>query len=384
MDVSGFLDKLMEEKQIKLDQLSKELNISLQTLYNLRNGNSNKISRNVLKKLSVFLNVSPEIVAYQCIADRDTSRLIDESALIYLCKKYCSGFGVNIKSKSNNFPFCGAHHKTRTFNSYSLVDGWKTLEMEFWINQYKNHDYQSLRLREKEYPKDIFLNEEIYFAAILSYGISKIRYIKDQKVIYYDIVFSDENVLNKVKGVLPEQVNPYVNLILETVDNNLMYDQLVSIDNDDVTFFDSIYRFVHERYYWQKKVPSDALWVCALECNKEIVAYVKPNVYYARNKLIRSDFNYFMTNENNHYTKEEELITYLNRKIEFIKQGKKELVDLNYLEYQIVLRPINSTIWQAKPTLGRFKTILKILQPLILDYYDNPIEDYQKYPMFIE
>ena len=113
---------------------------------------------------------------------------------------------------------------------------------------------KSLRLREKEYPKDIFLNEEIYFAAILSYGISKIRYIKDQKVIYYDIVFSDENVLNKVKGVLPEQVNPYVNLILETVDNNLMYDQLVSIDNDDVTFFDSIYRFVHERYYWQKKV----------------------------------------------------------------------------------------------------------------------------------
>ena len=90
-----------------------------------------------------------------------------------------------------------------------------------------------------------------------------------------------------------------------------------------------------------------------------------------------------MENENRKCSPEERLIKYLRKKINCLKNGERDKVDLNYLDYQYVLRPIDATLHQGKTSCGDFKKILKALKPLIEDYYKNIEEEVAVYPFLL-
>lgn len=375
MSAKDLLGKIIQEKNMNYELLSKELKVSMQTLYNLRNDNIKNISINLLKKIADYIDDELYLVAYKCLANRDASKCVDENSLMYLCKKYCSGLGIDIKNSKNQFLFCGAHYKKRTSNSYSLVDGWKSLEIQFWKSQFKFS---------KPKPEDIFLNEDVYYRAVLRYGISKAQYVNDKKVINYEIVFQDETIYEKIRKLLPKRMGFNLNLVFEPVDDSLCFDQLVSIDNEDIEFFTKIYRYPLQYYNWGRNKPSKDLWIAAFEANKVIIPYVQPNIPYAQKRLYSSDYKNLITiDEERDSTPEECLRKYLDRKIECLKNDKSNLIDLNYTDYQIVLRPIDATLNKKNVSIGEYKKILNALNPLIVDFYKNSTEEVD-YPLFME
>lgn len=363
MSAKDLLDEITQKKNINYELLTKELKVSMQTLYTFRRGSTKNVSISMVKKLAEYLGEDPSIIAYKALANREASKCLDENSLMYLCKRYCSGLAMDIRSRENHLMFCGLHYKKRTGNSYSLVDGWKNLELQFWKNQYKIDDPD---------PKEIFLNEDVYYQAILQYGISKVLYVNDKKIINYEIIFQDETLYRKVKKLLPARTGFNVNLILEPVDASLSFDQVVSIDNDDILFFEKIYQYVHKWYFRSKKEVSNELWIAAFECNKAIVPFVQPNIEYASARLIRKkDYLKILTEEDRKKSPQEQLVQYLEKKVHYLRNGEQEKVDLNYSEYQYVLRPIDATINQGKLSLEKYKMIMEILKPLIEDYYHN-------------
>lgn len=375
MSAKDLLGKIIQDKNMNYELLSKELEVSMQTLYNLRNENIKNISINLLNKIANYTGDDLYLVAYKCLASRDASKFVDENALMHLSKKYCSGLGIDIKNSKNRFLFCGAHYKKRTNNSYSLVDGWKSLEIQFWKSQYKFSEPK---------PEDIFLNEDVYYRAVLRYGISKAQYVDDKKVINYEIVFQDETIYEKIKELIPKRMGFNLNLVFEPVDDSLRFDQLVSIDNEDISFFTKIYRYPLRYYNWGRNKPSKDLWIAAFEANKVIIPYVQPNIEYAQKRLYSSDYKNLITmDEERNCTPEECLQKYLDRKIECLKNDAFNLIDLNYTDYQIVLRPIDATLNKNNVSIGEYKKILNALNPLIEGFYKNSNEEVD-YPLFME
>ena len=381
MSVKEFLDNMAKKKGITYTDLSAELNMSLQTLYNVRSSKVELPSRKFLKKISDYLKEESYLIVYKSLLSRKISRNLDEPSLLYLCKKYSQGLGIEIRNSENDFLFCGAHYKLRTFNSYSLVDGWDYLEFQFWKEQYSVFNY-NLSMMNQSYPKDIFLNDDSYYNAILQYGISKVQKFDSHKVINYDLIFQDEEVYKRIQNLLPKQTGFKLNLILEPIDNSLSYDTSVFIDEEDLRFFSKIYTYALAQYFHYYMKPSDKLWIAAFEGDIEVIPYVQPNIGYARSKLIRNDYDLLMENEEI-CSSEEDLIKYLRKKIEYLKNGERDKVDLNYLDYQYVLRPIDATLSQGKINCANFRKILKALQPLIEDYYNNIKEEVAVYPFFL-
>ncbi len=382
MSVKEFLDNITKEKGITYTDLSVGLNMSLQTLYNIRSSKVELPSRKFLKKISDYLNEDSHLIVYKSLLSRKISRNLDESSLMYLCKKFSQGLGIEVRDNENDFLFCGSHYKLRTFNSYSLVDGWDYLEFQFWKEQFSVFDYNLSRIRQV-YPKDIFLDNDIYYSAILQYGISKVQKVDSHKVINYDLIFQDEEKYRRIQKLLPMQTGFKLNLILEPIEDSLNYDTLVIIDEVDKMFFRKIYAYTYAQYSRNKPKPSDGLWIAAFEGDIEVVPYVQPNIAYARSKLIRNDYYLLMEKEDEIYTAEEALINYLRKKIDCLRNGERDKVDLNYLDYQCVLRPIYTTLDQGKINCGDFRKILNALKPLIEDYYNNTKEEVAVYPLFL-
>lgn len=363
MSLKNYFENLIHEKNITYETLAKELKISSQTLYNLRNDNIKKISRTLLKRLSEYLHEEPYLIIYKSLINKEMSKYVDEDSLIYLCKKYSSGLGIYIRNSKKNLSFCGAYYKPRTYYSYSVVDGWKSLEIQFWDEQFKFENSNS---------KEIFLNDNIYYRAVLQYGISKVQSVDDKNVINYEITFQDETVYEKVKKLLPRKTGFNINLIFEPIDESLFFENIVSIDENDILFFENIYRYAHDQYYWKKQVASDELWIAAFECNLAIIPFVEPNIEYARARLIRKDeYLRIIAEEDEKKSPQEKLTKYLEQKIMYLKNGNREKVDLDYMEYQYVLRPIDATIHQGCLSLEKYRMIMELLEPLIEDYYRN-------------
>lgn len=382
MSVKEFLDNMTKEKGITYTDLSAELNMSLQTLYNVRSSKVELPSRKFLKKISDYLKEESYLIVYKSLLSRKISRNLDEPSLLYLCKKYSQGLGIEKRDNENNFLFCGAHYKLRTFNSYSLVDGWDYLEFQFWKEQYGVFNY-NLSMMNQSYPKDIFLNDDVYCNAILQYGISKVQNFDSHKPINYDLVFNNQEIYYRVQKLIPSnKIGFNLNLVLEQVPDSLSYNQSVFVDTEDVRFFEKIYTYSLAQYFHYYMKPSDELWIAAFEGDIEVIPYVQPNIGYARSKLIRNDYDLLMETEEI-CSSEEDLIKYLRKKIECLKNGERDRVDLNYLDYQYVLRPIDATLSQGKINCGNFRKILKALQPLIEDYYNNIKEEVAVYPFFL-
>lgn len=383
MSVKELLDTEMEDRDLTYVDLAKALNMPLKTIYNIRTSRVEMPSRKFLKKLSDYLKENPYLIVYKSLLSRNISRNLDETSLMYLCKKYGQGLGIEIRNRENDFLFCGAHYKLRTFNSYSLVDGWKYLEFQFWNEQFGIFDFDSSMMNES-YPKDIFLNDDIYYKAILQYGISKVQHFDLHKVINYDLTFQDEEIYNRIQKLLPtNKLGFNLNLVLESVPDSLNYNQSVFVDNEDLSFFSKIYTYALAQYFHFSDKPSTDLWIAAFEGDIEVIPYVQPNIGYARSKLIRNDYDLLMENENRKCSPEERLIKYLRKKINCLKNGERDKVDLNYLDYQYVLRPIDATLHQGKTSCGDFKKILKALKPLIEDYYKNIEEEVAVYPFLL-
>lgn len=219
MSAKELLGEIVHEKNINLEILAKELKVSLQTLYTFRRGSTKNVSISMVKKLAEYLDEDPSIIAYKALANEEACECVDENSLMYLCKKYCSGLAMDIRSRENHLMFCGLHYKKRTGNSYSLVDGWKNLEYQFWNNQYRIYEPS---------PEEIFLDEDIYYRAVLQYGICKVQSVLDKKIINYDIVFQDEILYKKIKELLSIRTRFNINFIFEPVDKSLSFDQMVT------------------------------------------------------------------------------------------------------------------------------------------------------------
>ncbi len=383
MSASEYLENVIEKKGISLEKLAEEINVTPPALYNIRK-KKNGLSRNMIKKLSDYLSEKPEKIMYKSLADRYCSRLVDENSLLYLCEKFFEDNVFYCRTKFEEFPFCGAYHSSKSSSiGYSLVDGWNTLEQEFLESQFKISKGDFLISREK-YSKELYLDEDTYYRAILRFGIMKaIKAHNNRNVSKYDIIFNDDKIISKIKDYVFELNLFEINLILKPIESELSYNKLVKIDDDDYEYFVDIFNYTHGQYYWKNEIPSDELWICAFECNKEIIPYVKPSIGYQGSKLIRDDYKLLMENEEKEFASDEWLARYLDRKIEFLKNGKRNELNLDYLEYSIILRPIKSTLDQAEISIGEYKKILKILKPLIDDYYNN-YDRSKSYPRFID
>lgn len=223
---------MIDEKGITYTELAKELNMPLQTLYNIRSSKGKLPSRKFLKKMSDYLDEEPYLIVYKSLVDRDISRNIDESSLMYLCEKYSEGLGIEIRNSRNDFLLCGSHYKLSSFNSYSLVDGWDYLEFQFWKEQFSVFDYDTSKMNQL-YPKNIFLNDDIYYRAVLQYGISKAQEFESHNVINYELIFRDKEMYDKIQNFLPFYKYGFnINLILKPIEDKLTYDTLI-VDDDE-------------------------------------------------------------------------------------------------------------------------------------------------------
>lgn len=242
MSVKNFLDEVIEEKGITFAELAKDLDVPLKTIYNVRTSKVEMPSRRFLTKISDYLHEEPYLIVYKSLVGKDISRNIDESSLMYLCEKYSEGLGIEIRNNENNFLFCGAHYKLRTFNSYSLVDGWDYLEFQFWKEQFSVFEYD-ISKKSQSYPKNIFLNDDVYYCAVLQYGISKAQKFKSHKTLNYELIFRNKEIYDRIQKILPSNKCGFnVNLILKPIEVALTYDTLIVDDEDEIwkTYCDDI------------------------------------------------------------------------------------------------------------------------------------------------
>lgn len=367
-----FLDKILQDKNINSQQLAKMLNISPSSLHSLRTGATKQMSTKTINKLMDLLQCSKQEVLFKSVINRNLCKICSDVALWHISAKQSEGLGVDIGYKTKEYQFCGAYYKKRSLNTYTLVDDWNMLQVEFWNKHF-------CEIHPLEFHDDlwqtVFLNEEDYIASVLYFGIRKAQSVSTINVVNYDIVFNDDRTLDFVKSVLPIKPGININLVLENLSDDLKYDNYVTIDKQDITFWDSLYSYSHT--FWLKKIPvSDELWIGAFKANLKIVSMVKPNIDYACQKIINNDVDRLLNGieiDENH--KEEYLQEYLIKKVQNIEEGKSDNYDLDhYSEYQQVLRPLDSTISNDGldgVTLGIYKKVLIELIPLIQSYYEN-------------
>ena len=371
MSVQNLFNEIIEKKHITYEQLSKELKIPYSTITALKNGFTKQLSKKIVLKLSNYLNESESAIIFKSIADREISKICSDNALYHLSNMFCSDLGVDFGYKENQFQFCGAYYKKRSLNSFTLVDDWNMLVTEYWNTNFKKvhpilFDFQS--------EKEIFLNDEAYLSSILYYGIKKAQSVTNVNVVNYDIIFNDEKTMNKIEHLLPYKSGININPLIPSLEPQLKYDEYLHINKEDIAFFDSIYRYVT---YSNTEFPINH-WIAALQCNKIIIPFVKPNIEYAYAKISDAQISEPLSlKEVEGLSLNEEYELYLNNQITYLQNNP----DTSRLSFQRILSPIYSTVSQGNLTYGQFKLILLALKPIISTYLINE-KDPMQLPLF--
>ena len=376
MTVERYFNELLNEKNFDYEELANLLNINYSTMKTLLYRPGNILTLNMLNKFSKALNEKQNIILYKSIADRSTSRICSDGALYHICQKYCQGFGIDIGIHLNNYSFCGSYYKKRSFNSYTLVDDWHMLEIEYW----NSHFYKITPFSFSEsIHNDTFISKESYVTSVLYYGIRKAESIASVNVVNYSIICDNDEIYNELHAFLPKKSAIKINIIKNEVPNKLRFDHYVETDDVDFTYLFSLNRFAIKSKLLSdpESIPMD-LWICGLKTVLLLKDYL--NYDYAFTKIVEEDYYSFLTEEERmSLSQKSRFILYVERKIKRLNGEVSQNYKLNRYFYNIT-GVIASTVSFGHLNLGIFKSLLSELKPYI-DFYEQYYKEKLEFPI---
>lgn len=366
MSISTYINKLMKDHNLNYDELSKKLNISTVSARKISNQHQGFLTINMLEKISKYTDEKKSHILFQCLADRETSRICDEATLMHLCNKYCQNYGVDLHTKITAHTFVGQYYKKRSMNSLTFVDGLKNLEIEYY-NQYfgKVEPYNYSRILFDSH----FISRSAFYSNILYYGIQKVQTISSVNVVNYDIIVADEKDYYSLFPYLPQKPGININIVLQHIPDNLKYDNLVTIDHEDITYFVDLCQATTESLIdcETEELPAE-LWSAVLESINVLLPYCNYDEIF-KTVVLDKDINFFLNDEEKELNEKEILEIYLQRKIRQFKTVTNETETINsllcYESYSALLRIICSTLLMKKIYFKDLKSILDFLNPLI-------------------
>lgn len=212
MSVKSYIDSLCSEKNLNMKQLAEQVGINYKTLNTLVNEDGRLMNPKQLALFSKYTGKSKQEVFYDNLKDDDLSDACTKTALLYIGKKTCEGWIVNIDirldtkiSNTRTANYAGILHKKRSGNGLTVVEDWDQLKVDFWEFYYKG------KLKdEEEYGRDTiartFANERKYISSVLFFGLQRLC-TTNLNPVNYHIVFNRDTEYYLVKDYFPKKMN---------------------------------------------------------------------------------------------------------------------------------------------------------------------------------